>query len=82
MHGHLVSKRVALWNKVIKTRTEEYRCPCGFYINSTIDNNFNANTGNKVAAHLLKCDFKFCQVLIDDEVENEKTLNEKSILVL
>ncbi len=69
LHGHLVSKRIALWNKVIKTTTEEYRCQCGFYINSTKDNNLNANTGNKVAAHLMKCEFKYCNVNIEEKLK-------------
>lgn len=66
LHGHLVSKRVALWNKVIKTNTEDYTCLCGFHLNSTKDNNYNANTGNLVAAHLMKCEYKYCQVKINN----------------
>jgi len=83
LHGHLVSKRVALWNKVIKTPTEEYRCQCGFYINSTKDNNYNANTGNKVAAHLMKCEFKHCNVHIEEKTEPKSEIvinDEKSII--
>ncbi len=66
LHGHLVSKRVAMWNKVLKTNTEDYKCPCGFVFNSSKDNNFNANTGNKVAAHMLKCEYKYCSVFIEE----------------
>ena len=73
LHGHLVSKRQALWNKVIKIKTEEYRCPCGFYINSTRDNNQNADTGNKVAAHLMKCEYKYCKVDIGEDDNEFKT---------
>jgi hypothetical protein len=57
----LVSKRVALWNKNLKTKTcEIFKCPCGFTINSNKDNNSNADTGNKVAAHLMQCEYKYC----------------------
>ncbi len=66
LHGHLVSKRVAMWNKVLKTKTEEYRCPCGFVYNSTKHNKLNANTGNKVAAHMLKCEYKYCKVCLEE----------------
>jgi hypothetical protein len=61
LHGHLVSKRVALWNKNLTTKTcEIFKCPCGFTINSNKDNNSNADTGNKVAAHLMQCEYKYC----------------------
>ena len=61
LHGHLDKKRTALWNKPIKTQAELYKCPCGFKINSDLDNNFDASTGNMVAAHLLKCKYKYCK---------------------
>jgi len=69
LHGHLDKKRVALWNKPVKTETELYTCPCGFTINSSVDNNCNANTGNKVATHLLHCNFKYCKITNGEEEE-------------
>ena len=87
LHGHLDKKRVALWNKPVKTETELYKCPCGFKINSDKDNNRDANTGNKVAAHLLQCSYKYCTFSnVDDDdthdgyqpesIENENAENE------
>ena len=61
LHGHLDKKRVALWNKPVKTDAEVYKCPCGFRINAALDNGSDANTGNKVAAHLLQCEYKYCK---------------------
>jgi hypothetical protein len=72
LHGHLDKKRVALWNKPVKTSTELYKCPCGFKINSSVDNNDNANTGNKVASHLLSCNFKYCKFSNGEEETNGK----------
>lgn len=66
LHGHLVSKRVAMWNKVLTTPLEEYKCRCGFSLNSTRDNACNANTGNKVADHMMKCEYKYCSVFIEE----------------
>jgi hypothetical protein len=60
LHGHLVKKRVALWNKVVKNSVEEYRCPCGFKLNAALDKSACGDTGNKFAAHLMNCEFKYC----------------------
>ena len=69
-----------MWNKSQKIELEEYNCPCGFSLNSDKDNNSNSNSGNKVAEHLLNCDYKFCfykSSTIDDEyeIENETIQN-------
>ena len=72
LHGHLVSKRVALWNKNMRACLEAYRCPCGFVLNSVSDNGANASTGNKVAAHLSQCEYKYCQFQPIVNVANEQ----------
>ena len=51
---------------MLKTPTEDYRCQCGFSLNSTTDNACNANTGNKVAEHMMKCEYKYCSVFIEE----------------
>ena len=76
LHGHLVKKRVALWNKPVKTNAEVYNCPCGFKINAALDNNNDANTGNKVAAHLLQCDYKYCKFSFSEESPAADETNE------
>lgn len=72
LHGHLKNKRVALWNKQMKSKLELYNCPCGFKINSAVDNNSQANTGNKIAEHLLNCEYKYCYFQSN---ENEHEIN-------
>lgn len=64
----MFKKRQALWNKSAKTELEIYRCPCGFAINSETDNRSSADTGNKVAAHLLDCTYKYCQVTLQSKL--------------
>ncbi|CAF0707489.1 unnamed protein product [Brachionus calyciflorus] len=73
LHGHLVRKRVALWNKSQQIELQEYKCPCGFTLNSEKDNKSKSNTGNKVAEHLLNCEYKYCyynSALENDVEEN------------
>lgn len=82
LHGHLVNKRVALWNKLIRIKTEEYKCPCGFILSSTKDNNSNANTGNKVAAHLMKCEYKYCNVSIQEDEKNDSSTQNEDLKAL
>jgi hypothetical protein len=80
----LDKKRVALWNKPTTLRTspqpaiEVYECPCGFRIqNEAVD------TGNKVAAHLLECNFKYCEFSLpqdeEDEVEEKLPIVEEQV---
>lgn len=71
MHGHLVRKRVALWNKYQKTPLEEYNCPCGFRLNSEKDNKSNSNTGNIVADHLTNCEYKYCFYKSENDVNED-----------
>jgi hypothetical protein len=81
LHGHLVSKRTALWNKSLKNQYEKYECPCGFTIDSqlkvknsdnqlTINNNkLDFDIGNKIADHLINCEYKYCNIttVVDNE---------------
>jgi hypothetical protein len=62
---------VALWNKRGHIGLEEYKCQCGFSLNSVSDNGSNANTGNKVAEHLMHCEFKSCHFKSDAKEESE-----------
>jgi hypothetical protein len=60
LHGHLDKKRVALWNKKLQPHAEFYKCACGFETQSCkTDSYMNADVGNRVALHLLKCEHKY-----------------------
>lgn len=79
MHGHLVRKRIALWNKSQKIPLEEYNCPCGFELNSKKDNKSNSNTGNRVAEHLSNCEYKYCFYKSENDVNEDVYMKKMSI---
>jgi hypothetical protein len=70
LHGHLDKKRVALWSKKLPPQTELYKCACGFQVQSSkADSHLNADVGNRVASHLLKCEHKYVKYEENESVE-------------
>ncbi len=69
---------MALWNKKFTTGLQEYTCQCGFSLSSADETKFvknKATIGNRVAEHLMFCEFKSCYFKTD-EVYNEEILEE------
>jgi hypothetical protein len=70
LHGHLAKKRIALWNKIVKSEFEEYRCACGYFISASKSNNYRGDIGNQVAAHLTTCTNKQIKVNLNGNLTN------------